>query len=88
MTRFGPIRTTIAVCPTCGRDVRDPKHTTSSHQNDESIEVEYIRADCYQAVIIALGDLLDVLDDGSISPDDTTWSVIMRARGKRSEKGG
>lgn len=44
MDVLGPERTTVEVCPTCGLDVRDGRHATSSHQNDEPVEfAEHVR---------------------------------------------
>jgi hypothetical protein len=48
---IGPERTTVEVCPLCGLDVRDGEHATSSHQNDPTVEVEYVRADLHRGAV-------------------------------------
>jgi hypothetical protein len=51
---IGPRETTVEVCPTCGLDVREGEHATSSHQNDATVEVEYVRADLHRGAVEAI----------------------------------
>lgn len=63
MDVIGPRETTVEVCPTCGLDVRDGEHATGSHQNDPTVEVEYVRADLHRGAVEALRRIENIVGE-------------------------